>query len=501
MLTNEKINFAPRTQIECTVSRIRFTNLSPRCIRRGTRPCERRVHLPTLLYRRSQYFFNGKKGVKARHLRLADTLQQHLTSRLSNEGDRACNLHSMDLRRFSDSPIGRLVPVRGIDGRFGIPYEHVAYVADPLADEPALSAETWRAVNAANRALARLDQASSQVMNPRLLRRPTLRREAQSTSALEGTFAPLEQVIAAESTTAGNSKELVEVLNYVEAADIAFGRVADGGAITSGLLESSQGILVKGTDAETEDAGRVRRTLVAIGSPSGALEDSRFVPQPPGIELRAALDDLTTWIGQSNADHEPLVAAAMAHYQFETLHPFNDGNGRVGRLLIVLHFMVSGLLREPLLSVSPWFEARKLEYQELLAEVSATAAWDAWISFFARGIEASADDTAQRVDRMLEVQKRYVLRVQEAGLKGVVRDILDILIGQPIVTASMLAKHLAKSAPTINAALDKLVGLGILDGPYGNYSRRFVAPDVWAVVNAPVGKVPPRDAPLLIDVP
>lgn len=167
----------------------------------------------------------------------------------------------------------------------------------------------------------------------------------------------------------------------------------------------------------------------------------------------------------------------------------------------MLHFMVSGLLREPLLSVSPWFEARKLEYQELLAEVSATAAWDAWISFFARGIEASADDTAQRVDRMLEVQKRYVLRVQEAGLKGVVRDILDILIGQPIVTASMLAKHLAKSAPTINAALDKLVGLGILDGPYGNYSRRFVAPDVWAVVNAPVGKVPPRDAPLLIDVP
>lgn len=405
----------------------------------------------------------------------------------------------MKVERFDNSPIGHLVPIAGIDGRFGVAYEHFAYVADPLADEPPLTAKTWRAVNAANRALARLDQASSQVLNPRLLRRPTLRREAQSTSALEGTFAPLDQVIAAESTNAGNSKELIEVLNYVEAADIAFGRIAEGGAITSGLLESTQGILVKETDADTDDAGRVRQSLVAIGSPTGLIEDSRFVPRPPGIELRVALNDLTEWIGSPDAQVEPLVAAAMAHYQFETLHPFNDGNGRIGRLLIVLHFMKSGLLREPLLSVSPWFEARKLEYQELLAEVSATGDWDSWVTFFAQGIEASADDTALRVDRMLEIQKRYVQKVQDADLRGVIRDILDVLIGQPIVTASMLARHFSKSAPTINAALEKLVGLGILIGPFGTYNRQYIASDVWAVVNAPAGKVPLRDAPLLSD--
>lgn len=419
---------------------------------------------------------------------------------LKIEGKSGYNLKSMDKQRFANSPIGRLVSIEGVDGRFGVPYNHVAYVADPLGDEPVLRAETWRKVNAANRSLARLDQASSQVLNPRLLRRPTLRREAQSTSALEGTFAPLEQVIAAESEDARSSKELIEVLNYVGAADVAFGRIADGGAITTGLLESSQGMLVRDTEAETADAGRVRRTLVAIGSTTGSIEDSRFVPGPPGIELKTALDDLTAWISRGESQREPLVAAAMAHYQFETLHPFNDGNGRIGRLLIVLQFMKDGLLREPLLSVSPWFEARKQEYQDLLAEVSATGDWDVWIQFFAEGIEASADDTAQRVDRMLHVQKAYVARVQEANLRGVVRDILDVLIGQPIVTSSRLSRQFSKSAPAINAALDKLVGLGILDKPSGHYSRTFVAPDVWAVVNAPAGKVPDRDAPLMRQV-
>lgn len=221
---------------------------------------------------------------------------------------------------------------------------------------------------------------------------------------------------------------------------------------------------------------------------------------PPGVDLRAALNDLTEWISRGEDEREPLVAAAMAHYQFETLHPFNDGNGRIGRLLIVLQFMVDGLLHEPLLSVSPWFEARKLEYQELLAEVSATGDWDAWITFFARGIEASAIDTALRVNRMLEVQKLYVARIQDAGLTGVIRDISEVLVGQPIVTSSRLAKHFGKSAPAINSALEKLVALGILDGPFGTYNRQFIATDIWNVINAPVGRVPSRGASLLREV-
>ncbi len=402
----------------------------------------------------------------------------------------------MNSDEFGNSPIGHLVSIAGTDGRFGTTYQDSAYVAHPLAAEPELTAATWRIVTSANRALARLDQASRNVLAPHLLRRPTLRREAQSTSALEGTFAPLEQVLAAEVAENQSSKELAEVMNYVEAANAAFEFVVERSVVTVGLLESVHALLVRGTDAETRDAGRVRTSLVAIGSPTGSIADARFVPMPPGIELDVAVQDVIRWIGASSPDREPLVAAAMAHYQFETIHPFNDGNGRIGRLLIVLQFMVDGLLHEPLLSVSPWFEARRKQYQEELAQVSATGRWDSWVQFFAAGIESSADDIAQRIDRLLAIQQRYVQIVQDASGRGLVRDIVDILIGDPFVSVPKLTKRFDRTSPAVTTAVGKLVELNILSGPFGTYNRQYKAHDVWIALTAPVGSVPDVHAPL-----
>lgn len=127
------------------------------------------------------------------------------------------------------------------------------------------------------------------------------------------------------------------MLNYYDAADVAFDLVADTRTITKSLIEGAHQQLVEGTDSETRDAGRIRRCQVAIGSPNGTIESSRFVPMPPGSELEVALHDLVEWM-TAGGDRDPLIAAATAHYQFETLHPFNDGNGRIGRLLIVLQF-------------------------------------------------------------------------------------------------------------------------------------------------------------------
>ncbi|MBA8828909.1 Fic/DOC family N-terminal domain-containing protein [Alpinimonas psychrophila] len=402
----------------------------------------------------------------------------------------------MDVKKFGNSPIGHLVPISGTDGRFGTPYQDSAYVAHPLAAEPQLEPATWRMVNSANRALARLDQASLTILVPSLFRRSTLRREAQSTSALEGIFAPFEQVLAAEVADNQLSKELLEVMNYVEAADAAFQFVGERGAITVGLVESVHSILVRGTDSETRDAGRIRSTLVAIGSPTGAVTDARFVPMPSGIELNIAVQDLVRWIGSSSTDREPLVAAAMTHYQFETLHPFNDGNGRIGRLLIVLQFMVDGLLHEPLLSVSPWFEARRTQYQDELAAVSATGKWDSWIQFFAAGIESSADDIARRIDRLLSVQQRYVQIVQDASGRGVIRDIVDVLIGDPFVSVPKLAKRFDRTSSAVTSVVTKLVELNILSGPFGTYNRQYMARDVWIALTAPVGAVPSAQARL-----
>lgn len=394
----------------------------------------------------------------------------------------------MDLDLLSKSPVGRLAPIRGTDGRTGRPYNHMAFVPLPLDDEVDLSRETWRVVSRASLALGRLDQAALQLPNPALLRRPTLRREAQSTSALEGTFAPLERVLADDEEDESNPADtaaLGEVLNYVRAADAAFSWIQDGGNVTVGLLEASHQTLVRGTRAQERDPGRIRTIQVAIGADRVPIEDARFVPMPPGIELNVALQDLVGWIDQERGARDPVISAAMAHYQFEALHPFTDGNGRIGRLLIVLQLLRGGVLREPLLSVSPWFEERRDEYQQHLFNVSALGDWDSWVRFFSSGLEGSADDTLARVEALLRLQDEYQERLKCGGVRGgIARDIATLLIGYPSFTVPSLRKRLEHATPQgVSSAVRQLVGLGILEKHEGRYRHRYIARDVIEVLS------------------
>jgi Fic family protein len=382
--------------------------------------------------------------------------------------------------------VGRLVRITGLDGRTGSAYEHVAFLPDPLGSiEPALSAQTWRQVAQAGHALGRLHQAGRQVPEPALLRPPTLRAEAQSTSALEGTFAPLEEVLAADvSERASQSAQVREVINYVDAAETAFGWLEDGRPITVALLCQVHDLLVRDMSAQTADAGRIRQIQVAIGGQGGAIENARFVPAPPGIELDAAVRDLVDWIGTGSKGIDPVVASAMAHYQFETLHPFNDGNGRIGRLLVVLDLLGRGAILQPLLTISPWLEVRRSEYQDRLGEVSASGDWDGWIRFFAAGLAASCDATVRTVDALLELQASYIDRLKRAGLTGgLVRDIVDRLIGSPFVTVRSVSGETGRTPQAVSNAITKLIELGVLHERTGrSYGRIFEAAEVTAIL-------------------
>lgn len=390
----------------------------------------------------------------------------------------------MDLDLFRSSPSGSLVRIYGTDPRLG-PWEHAAYVPNPLPDQtPLLSTRTNNAVASARAALAALDSSAAQLPNPGLLRRPTLRREAQSTSALEGTFAPLEEVLAADvdDLSEGN---LGEVLNYVRAADHAFAWLEDGRPLTVGLLTDLQGRLVRGTAADTEQAGRVRTIQVLIGASQGALvKDARFVPGPPGPELEHRLRETVEWMATDHGgEFDPVVAAGMAHYQFETLHPFNDGNGRIGRLLVVLHLVASGTLVEPTLTVSPWFEARRGEYYDRLLGVSARGEWDAWIRFFADGLAASATDTRRSLLDLLDVQVALKDRVRQVGLRAeTAMQMVDYSLAQPIFTVRQAERHLGVTYPRANTLVQQLVEAGVLRQHDDAYPREFTAPDVLAVL-------------------
>jgi cell filamentation protein, protein adenylyltransferase len=381
----------------------------------------------------------------------------------------------VDLDALRESPIGQLVPISGPDGRTGEHYEYFAYLATPLPRSIELLSATWTVVAQAEATLARLDQAARQVPEPALLRRPALRREAQSTSALEGTFAPFEVVLESEiEDRAQLSMDLREILNYVVAAEEAFSWIQER-PLTSGMVEGLQRTLVQGTPGQYSDAGRIRDRHVFIGPKDAPIEEARFVPAPFGDQLRAGFEDWVAWVNDPPADMPSVLQAALAHYQFETLHPFSDGNGRIGRLLIVLQLMRQHVLSHPILVVSPWFEARRLEYQDALLALSQTGRWDDWVRFFATGVGAAATTTHERVEALISWQEEALSLVRQARVSGVAERVAGELIGAPILTAGQVAKRHNVSHQGGMYALRRLADLGIVVEQLRNGRVTFTA--------------------------
>jgi Fic family protein len=309
-----------------------------------------------------------------------------------------------------------------------------------------------------------------------------LRREAQSTSALEGTYAPFVDVLAADLDDAATMPtEVREVLNFERIAEEAFAWPVER-PITLGVLGELQRMLVRGTPGELTDARGLRDRIVVVGRPGSSLAEARFVPPPPGDQLKAGAEDLLHWM--NNPPNIPTVLqAAMAHYQFETLHPYSDGNGRLGRLLAIVQLLRGEVIREPLLVVSPWFERRRELYQDALLDLSSTGAWDPWVTFFAKGVAASASESQQKVERLVGLGEELRCKVGAAGKRGAAERLAGELVGAPYVTAPEVAKVQKLTWQGATNAIQTLVGLGILEpvGYLRHGTATYVAP---AVVNS-----------------
>ncbi len=373
--------------------------------------------------------------------------------------------------------MGHLVPISGVDQRTGQGYDYWAFVPNPLPETIQLQPATWTQVAITEAALARLDQASQQIPDAALLRGPALRREAQSTSALEGTYAPFEEVLESDIENREQLPlEVREVLNFVVAAELGCSWEPER-ALTSGFIGTLQRTLVQGTRDEHSDSGRVRDRQVVVGPRNAPIAEARFVPPPPGEPLRADFEQWVEWVATPR-DLPLVVRAAMAHYQFETLHPFSDGNGRIGRLLVVLQVIRGGPLGEPILVVSPWFEDRRDDYQAGLLELSRTGDWDSWIQFFATGIAAAADSTRLRIDGLLSWRDNALTAVREHGISGVAERLAGELIGKPLLTAPGVAQEHQISRQAAINALRRLVEVNLVVEVDRNGRKMFRAPQV-----------------------
>jgi cell filamentation protein, protein adenylyltransferase len=392
----------------------------------------------------------------------------------------------MEIARLGASPIGQLIPIVGPDPVTHEMVEGEAFLPAPLPETVILSTQTWTEVNNATAALARLDGAARRIPAPSLLRRPALRREAQSTSALEGTYAPFADVMAADQDDQQHmSAEVREILNFELMAELAFSWPEDR-AITIGMLSELQRTLVRGTAGELSDVGGLRDRIVVIGSRGSGFDEARFVPPPPGDQLTSGVESMLGWLG--NPPNLPtVVQAAMAHYQFECLHPYSDGNGRLGRLMIIVQLLRGALIREPLLVVSPWFERRRTEYQDQLFELSCDGNWDRWIGFFAEGVAASASESQGKVEGLVDLQEQFRRTVQTAGRRGTSERLAADLVGRPYVSRSDVASRYGLTGQGAINAINVLVELGILEGTKlisPNGGRVFVASRVVEIASS-----------------
>lgn len=386
----------------------------------------------------------------------------------------------MDYALFDKSPIGRLVPIAAVDDSAEPLF---AYVPDPLPAEPKISLSAINAATNAAMAVARLDQAMSQLPRPQLLVRPTIRREAVSTSALEGTYAAFDDVLEADFLSdAQLSREQREVRNYVHATERAI-ELRKKYPISRNMLGELQKIIVDRTVDDSYEAGDLRQHQVAIGSRGAPIKSARLVPCPPGPQLEEGFSEWEKWV---NADNNipALVKVSLAHYQFETLHPYNNGNGRLGRMIAILQLMQEGILREPILNLAPWLDEHRREYIDGLKAVSIHGSFDPWIEFMSAAAASEAADGMTVIGELVAFKDETVSRLRAARIRSAALELAEILIGYPIIDVPTVALILGKTYETANQAVARLVDFDILREMTGRkMNRLFACPRVLRLLS------------------
>lgn len=364
-----------------------------------------------------------------------------------------------------------------------------AFIPAPLPPTPSIEydKELTLLLSKADRCLGRLDGVTSVLPNPDLFVAMYVKHEAVLSSQIEGTQSTLEDVLQFEIDAHGNDipKDVQEVVNYVKAMNFGIDRLAEL-PLSLRLIREIHGELLKGVRGEVKNPGEFRKSQNWIGPASSGLSEATFVP-PPVHEMNIALGDLEKFLHDDS--YPVLVQCALAHAQFETIHPFLDGNGRVGRLLITLLLCEREILHRPLLYLSYYLKAHRSEYYDRLMAVRNDGNWEGWIKFFLRGIvevSQSATDTARKILDMREKHRQRIIE-KAGGRSSNALKLLDQLFGQPVTTIKSVEGKLQTTFHTANKLVDQLVKLDILSEMTGQKRNRlFIYQPYLNLFNRPV---------------
>lgn len=362
----------------------------------------------------------------------------------------------MDINNFKSARAGKVIKTDR---------DYSAFIPHPLPPEIKYSNELINLLAEANRHLGNLNGVGALLPNPNLLIVPYMRREAVLSSKIEGTQTSLSDLFYFEAARREEQKaeaqktDVLEVVNYVKAMDYGLKRLKEL-PICLRLMREIHAILMKDVRGRHLTPGEFRRSQNWIGPAGCTLNDASFIP-PPVHEMHEALGELEKFL--HDKDNIPgLIQCALIHYQFEAVHPFLDGNGRIGRLVITLFLCEREFLGYPMLYLSAFFEKNRREYYDRLISVGQRGEWEEWVSFFLRAIIVQSKDAAENSKAILGLLENYRGRVQENRTSIYVPKLLDELFKNPYVSIPRAAVKLKTSFHTAKAAIEKLKKVNIL---------------------------------------
>jgi len=377
----------------------------------------------------------------------------------------------MDIILFQNSPSGRLVRTTG---------GYWAFVPNLLPPKLGWDDALVSLISRADIAVGTLSGLGENLPNPHLLIYPFIRREAVLSSRIEGTQSSLSDLLLFEATKVERQRDVREVQNYVKAMEYGLKRLEEL-PLSLRFIRELHGVLMEGVRGEHATPGEFRQSQNWIGPPGCTLNEATFVP-PPVPEMLECLDQLEKFL-HARSDLPFLVQLALIHYQFETIHPFLDGNGRIGRLLTTLFLCQKGMLTRPLLYLSAFFEHHRREYYELLGKVSQTGSWREWIEFFLRAVAEQSGDAVSRARRLLDLHHAYAQLSREKKLPPTAGQLIELIFMRPLLSAKAVAEFLKISFPGAQKALNTLEDAGILTETTGRKRNKvYAAKEVLAIL-------------------
>ncbi len=344
----------------------------------------------------------------------------------------------------------------------------------------ALDDNTIQLLIAANAQLAKLDAAAALLPNTDLFATMYVRKEALLSSQIEGTQCTLDDVLDPEISANANA-DVEDVENYVKATSYAIDRLQEL-PLCNRLLRETHAVLLEGARGEDKNPGEFRTSQNWIGPAACTLAEARYVP-PNVDDMNDAMTALETYCNNDES-YDALIQIALIHYQFETIHPFLDGNGRVGRLLVLLYLLNRGMLHKPVLYVSYFLKKNQLEYYDRMSEVRRTGNYEQWVQFFLEALCAAAKDSYETIVRLSALHDANVAKLPKTTrAKNTTVELFAYLEQHPIITVGPAAKDLGVSFNTAASAVKKLVELGILqETTNASRSRVFAYEEYLAIL-------------------